>query len=145
MELTMPIIAGAEIVIQRHGSSSVVFRSAKATLLSQEATFSASPHSITTSPKIPSTSGATTMANEVQPESIYESVVAAITDSGFSEPSSMIRTILLRDRRFIGEKYRFESGYAIWHAEGSTVEVYNDDGSLLKIRKPKKQEEDKVA
>jgi hypothetical protein len=69
----------------------------------------------------------------VRPQSIHDAVAAAVRDVGLcDEPSHMIRTILLRDRYFVGHKYRFDGGYAIWIAATDAIEVYSDDGSLLK-------------
>jgi hypothetical protein len=49
-----------------------------------------------------------------------------------SGPASLMRTILLRDRYFVGHKYRFDGGYAVWLAETNMIEVYDDGGKLLK-------------
>jgi hypothetical protein len=64
--------------------------------------------------------------------SIYDAVWATIVGAGVSEPSFMIRTILLEDGRFLGEKYRFDQGYAVWLAGPRVIEVYDDSGKLLR-------------
>jgi hypothetical protein len=65
--------------------------------------------------------------------SIHDVVAAMLNEMGFCvAPGSMIRTILLRDRYFVGHKYRFDGGYAAWVAKTNVVEVYDDQGKLLK-------------
>ena len=75
---------------------------------------------------------------------IYDLVTAAIARSGLAPPATMIRTILLRDGRFVGEKYRFESGVAVWLAAERLVEVFDDTGKLL-LSTPAAAEEARVA
>ncbi len=40
------------------------------------------------------------------------------------------RTILIRDGNFVGYKFRFDGGYALWLVEKGAVEVYTDDGNM---------------
>jgi hypothetical protein len=66
-------------------------------------------------------------------ETIHDAVVAVLHSMGLCDDSgSLIRTILLRDRHFVGHKYRFDGGYATWIAAKNTIEVFGDDGKLLK-------------
>jgi hypothetical protein len=48
-----------------------------------------------------------------------------------ADPAALIRTTLLRGGYFAGHKFRFEGGHALWVAEGSTIEVYDEAGKLL--------------
>ena len=41
-------------------------------------------------------------------------------------------TILLREQRFVGHKYYFDGGYAVWPAKKNAVDVFDADGKLLK-------------
>jgi hypothetical protein len=67
------------------------------------------------------------------PKTIHDMITATLGEMGLaSDPASLIRTILLRDRYFVGQKYRFDTGYAVWMAETNVVEVYDDGGKLLK-------------
>jgi hypothetical protein len=49
---------------------------------------------------------------------------------GLGVPS--MRTILIQKGYFVGYKYHFEGGYAVWLVETKEIEVYDDDGKLLK-------------
>jgi hypothetical protein len=80
-----------------------------------------------------------------QPPSIPDMVTAALAELGIAIPSPLTRTFLLRDRHFVGQKYRFEGGYAIWLAETGVVKVYKDDGSLLEALVTETANEEKAA
>jgi hypothetical protein len=68
-----------------------------------------------------------------QPETIHDIVAATLRSMGLcQDPSSLIRTILLRDRYFVGHKYRFDGGWATWLVQTNVIEVYDDHGNLLK-------------
>ena len=43
-----------------------------------------------------------------------------------------MRTFLIQKGYFVGHKYRFDGGYAIRLAGKNEVEIYDDDGKLLK-------------
>jgi len=47
------------------------------------------------------------------------------------EDTSLVRTVLMRDNRFVGRKYYHTGGYAICMAGSDVVEFY-DDGKLLR-------------
>jgi hypothetical protein len=67
-----------------------------------------------------------------QPETLHDLVAATLRSMGLcDDPACLIRTILLRDRYFVGHKYRFDSGYAAWMAKTNVIEVYADEGKLL--------------
>ena len=40
--------------------------------------------------------------------------------------------ILIQKGYFVGHKYRFDGGYAIRLVEKNAIEIYDDDGKLLK-------------
>ena len=63
--------------------------------------------------------------------SIYDIVKEALAEMGILESSPLVRTILLQDRCFIGEKFRFHGGYAVCLAGALTVEVYDPEGKPL--------------
>jgi hypothetical protein len=64
---------------------------------------------------------------------IHEAVAATLAEMGLCKvPPAFIRTVLIRDGYFVGEKYRFDGGCAIWLAKTSAIEVYDDDQNLLK-------------
>ena len=66
-----------------------------------------------------------------QARSIQDAVTTALAEMGIAA-ASLVHTILLRDCHFVGHKFRFDGGYAIWLAETNTVEVYDDGRRLLK-------------
>jgi ABC-type Fe3+-hydroxamate transport system substrate-binding protein len=43
-----------------------------------------------------------------------------------------MRTILIQKGYFVGHKYRFDGGYAIRLAGKNAIEIYDDDGKMLK-------------
>ena len=64
--------------------------------------------------------------------SIPDLVAATLTELGLPTPANIIQTMLMKDRFFIGWKFRYDGGYAIWVPGGSTVEFYDEDGTLMK-------------
>jgi hypothetical protein len=64
--------------------------------------------------------------------SIQDDVTAVLTEMGIST-ASLVHTILLREKFFVGHKFRFDGGHAIWWAENNSVGIYRDGGKLLKI------------
>lgn len=65
-----------------------------------------------------------------QPRSISEVVAATLQEMGLPAPT--FRTILLRDRHFVGYKWHFDGGYAVCPAEENVIKLYDDEGKLLK-------------
>jgi hypothetical protein len=64
--------------------------------------------------------------------SIHDLLVAALTELGMPTPSDFIQTMLMKDRHFVGHKFCYDGGYAILHAGGNTLALYDDQGRLLK-------------
>ena len=57
-------------------------------------------------------------------------VTATLAEMGICAP---MRTFLIQKGYFVGHKYRFhDGGYAIRLAGKNEIEVYDDDGKLLK-------------
>ncbi len=66
------------------------------------------------------------------PETGHDIVAATLRNMGLCQvPASLIHTILLRDGHFVGQKFRFDGGYAAWVAATNVIEVYGDDGKLV--------------
>jgi len=63
-------------------------------------------------------------------EESQDVVAATLKEMGLSAVPS--RTILIQKGYFIGHKYRFDGGYAVWLIEKNAIEVYDDEGKLLK-------------
>jgi hypothetical protein len=60
----------------------------------------------------------------------HDSVTATLLEMGLC--AAPMRTILIQKGYFVGHRYRFEGGYAIRLAGKNAIEVYDDDGKLLK-------------
>ena len=65
-----------------------------------------------------------------EPTSVYDTVIAVIREMGIAD-ASLVRTVLMRDNRFVGRKYYYTGGYAICMAGSDVVEFYDDDGEWL--------------
>ncbi|MEN6602125.1 MAG: hypothetical protein ABFD86_06885 [Bryobacteraceae bacterium] len=65
-------------------------------------------------------------------QSIHDLVAATITELGLPAPDDIIQTILMKDRYFVGWKFRFDGGYVILRASDSTIEFYDEQRKLLK-------------
>ena len=64
--------------------------------------------------------------------SIHDLVTATLTELGLPAPSNMIQTMLMKDRYFVGHKFRYDGGYSVWREGSNTIEFYDEDGNLLK-------------
>ena len=64
--------------------------------------------------------------------SIPDLVAATLTELGLPTPANLIQTMLMHDGFFVGWKYRYDGGYAIWWAGDDTIELYDEQGTLLK-------------
>ena len=64
--------------------------------------------------------------------SISDGVKDTLAEIGITT-DSLVRPILIQDGYFLGQKYAYDGGYVIWLANSDTVEVYSDDGVLLKM------------
>ncbi len=58
-------------------------------------------------------------------------VTAALSDVGLPAPADIIQTVLLKDHRFVGYRYRYDGGYAIVQAGGNVIEFFSEDGKSL--------------
>ncbi len=66
-----------------------------------------------------------------EPASVYDAMIAVIQELGI-EDTSLVRTVLVRDNRFVGWKYYYTGGYAICMAGSDELEFYDDEGNLLR-------------
>jgi hypothetical protein len=58
---------------------------------------------------------------------------AGLSELGLPAPTTVIQTILLRDRYFVGHKFSYDGGYATWLAGDDTIGFYDEQGTLLKV------------
>ena len=63
---------------------------------------------------------------------VQQRVATTLSELGLPAPTNIIQTMLMKDRYFIGWKFHYDGGYAIWLADGSTIEFYDGQGQLLK-------------
>jgi hypothetical protein len=63
--------------------------------------------------------------------SIHESVSVTLTKLGLPVPANVIQTMLMKDGYFVGHKFRYDGGYAVYVAGGNTIEFYDEQGALL--------------
>jgi hypothetical protein len=64
--------------------------------------------------------------------SIQDKVTAALSELGQPAPTNVIQTMLMYDGYFVGHKLRYDGGYAVLHKGGSTIDLYDGQGKLLK-------------
>jgi hypothetical protein len=79
-----------------------------------------------------------------QAHSILDDVATILTEMGIPTVS-LVHTILLREKFFVGHKLRFDGGYAVWLAEKNLVEVYGEGGKLLKTATLQSDEKEAAA
>jgi hypothetical protein len=65
-------------------------------------------------------------------KSIQDLLAASLTELGLPAPANIIQTMLMKDGYFVGHKLRYDGGHAIWRAGGDTIELYDEQGKLLK-------------
>jgi hypothetical protein len=68
--------------------------------------------------------------NHMAQTSIHDSVAATLREMGVR--LAPMWTALIQKGYFVGHKYRFDGGYAIWLSERNAIEIYDDDGKILK-------------
>ena len=59
-------------------------------------------------------------------------LVTTLAELGLPIPTNIIQTMLMKDGYFVGWKFRYDGGYAIAVAGSITMEVYDEQGTLLK-------------
>ncbi len=65
-------------------------------------------------------------------DEVRDAVTATLRELGACA-AAPIRTILIQNGYFVGHKYRFhDGGYAVWLLEKKAIEIYDNDGELLK-------------
>ena len=64
---------------------------------------------------------------------IYDLVVATASELGMPAPVYVFETLLVMDRCFLGHKYQYDGGHAMWGNGSNTVEFFDENGKLLKL------------
>jgi hypothetical protein len=65
-------------------------------------------------------------------QSILIVVATTLSELGLPAPANIIQTILMHDGYFVGHRLRYDGGWAVWLAGGSTIDFYDEQGTLLK-------------
>jgi hypothetical protein len=65
--------------------------------------------------------------------SIHDLVTATLSELGLTAPTDIIQTLLMKDNRFVGWKFRYDGGYAIQQAASKSIGLYDDEGRRLKV------------
>ena len=68
--------------------------------------------------------------NNMAQTSIHDAVAATL--KGMGVRLAPMWTTLIQKGYFVGHKYRFDGGYAVWLIEKNAIEIYDDEGKLLK-------------
>ena len=73
-----------------------------------------------------------TVTMMTHPQTIQEAVAQALAEKGLPAPTCWIRKPFFEGHRFLVHEMLFAGGRAVWIAERNVVEVYDDQGTLLK-------------
>ena len=65
---------------------------------------------------------------------VQDLLAATLRELGLPAPTSVIQTMLMKDRFFIGYKFRYDGGYAVMRAGDGTIEFYDEQDTLLKSK-----------
>ena len=63
--------------------------------------------------------------------SIQELVAETLTGLGLPTPNNVIRTMLMKDRYFVGQKLRYDGGYAILKAGAIATECVPEPSAIV--------------
>ena len=64
--------------------------------------------------------------------SIHDLLTVTLAALGLPAPGNVIETLLLKDGCFVGRKFRYDGGYAVMPAGGNTLQLLDEQGTLLK-------------
>jgi hypothetical protein len=81
------------------------------------------------------------MSSQSQIEAVQKVVFDVLAERGEGDPTGVMHTFLIRCGYFVGHKFRFEGGWAIWLTDSDSVQIYGEDGSLTKTVELDKCEE----
>lgn len=71
--------------------------------------------------------------NESEP--IFDQVVRALAELAIADPASVVPTLLIQDGVFLGHRYRYDGGCAMWWLGSPTLEFHDEQGKLLQVVK----------
>jgi hypothetical protein len=67
----------------------------------------------------------------IAPSPIYDLVVRTLADLGVNNPEDIVPTLMIRDGSFLGHRFRYEGGYAVWWIGSPSVEFRDAQGRLV--------------
>jgi hypothetical protein len=72
-----------------------------------------------------------TLSHGNMDKSIHDFVASTLAEMGLPAPANFIQT-MLGGGHFVGWKFRYDDGHAIWWAGDDTMEFFDGQGTLLK-------------
>ena len=73
----------------------------------------------------------------MQPDPVTQAVVATLAELGAVEPTSLVRTVLLRDGYFVGYQFCCGDRRAVWFVESGVIKFHDAQGKLLRKIDPR--------
>ncbi len=68
--------------------------------------------------------------SDIQIDHLTQIITSVFTELGINPP--FVETVLLRDSRYIGRKFKAGGYQAIWWVERNEVEVFDQDGQIAR-------------
>jgi hypothetical protein len=68
----------------------------------------------------------------VQPDAFFEVLCQTFAELGAPEPRAIRRTLVLRERSFVGHCYRCGDFYTLWTPGTADLHFYSSKGELLR-------------
>lgn len=68
----------------------------------------------------------------MQPDEFFQALCETFAELGAPRPKEVRRTLLLRDRSFVGHCYRCGDFYSLWSPGSRTADFYSQSGVLLR-------------
>jgi hypothetical protein len=79
------------------------------------------------------------------PDLLHQLLAKTFAELGATDPTSIIRTLLLKDRYFVGHKFRCGGFLAVLLTGKNEIEFYDEGGTLMKTISVENQSQQKAA
>ena len=79
------------------------------------------------------------------PDFLHQLLAKTFAELGATDPASVIRTLLLKDRYFAGQKFRCGAFEAVLLTGEHEIKFYDESGTLLKTISVESQVQQKAA
>jgi hypothetical protein len=70
--------------------------------------------------------------SDTGPDGLHQRVVEGFRVLGASDPEAISQSILLRELRFVGRRFRSDGMQAVAMADQDTLQFYDGEGNLLR-------------